>query len=428
MITIKKLQDITKDDLDRIMKRSGDILDSIYETVKVIMADVKENGDAALRQYTEKFDGAKLDALQVTREEIEYAYTQVTPEFIEGFKQAMANSRKFESNAKPVEGKTITEEGIEVWREWRPIERVGLYIPGGKAFYPSCLLMTAIPAQIAGCKEFVVCTPPDKTGRAPASTLVACDLAGVQQIYKIGGAQAVAAMTYGTETVPQVYKIFGAGNTWVTAAKMLAFGTVDIDMPAGPSEIMILADETANPKFMAADLLSQSEHAEDSASVLVTTSAKLAKQVDSEVVRQMAYLSSRDTIEKSLGRYGMIVLVETLEQGAKFVNDYAPEHLEIVTQDDAKYLGMINNVGSVFLGNYSTEPAGDYASGSNHVLPTNGYARMFSPLSTESFGRKIQVQKLSKDGLGKIRNAIKALAETEGLPAHKNASEVRFEE
>ncbi|HNT30662.1 MAG TPA: histidinol dehydrogenase, partial [bacterium] len=387
MITIKKRSEISQADLDRIMKRSGNIMEEIYERVKKIMTDVQENGDTAVKKYTEQFDGTRLDNLRVSQEEIRAAYSQVTPEFIAGFKQAMENSRRFETNAKPVETRTITEEGIEVWREWRPIERVGLYIPGGKARYPSCLVMTAVPAKIAGCQKFIVCTPPDENGCGPAATLVACDLAGVDEIYKVGGAQAIAAMAYGTESIPQVYKIFGAGNTYVTAAKMLAFGKVDIDLPAGPSEIMILADETANPKFMAADLLSQSEHAEDSASVLVTTSEQLAQDVQVEAERQMAYLASRETIATCLSRYGMIVIVDSLEEGTQFINEYAPEHLEIVTRDDEKYASMINNVGSIFLGNYSTEPAGDYASGSNHVLPTNGFAKMFSPLSTESFGR-----------------------------------------
>ena len=428
MISIKPLKQLTTQELQHVLDRSGEVMDEVFERVKVIMADVKENGDKALKAYTEKFDGVILDDFLVSKEEIKAAYKKVTPEFIKGFKQALQNSRKFEEKANPIEDKTITEEGIEVWREWRPIEKVGLYVPGGKANYPSSVIMTAVPAKIAGCKEFIVCTPPRKGGSAPASTLVACDLAGVDTIYKIGGSQAIAAMIYGTETIPQVYKIFGAGNTYVTAAKILAFGQVDIDMPAGPSEIMILADETANPAFVAADMMTQAEHGEDSASVLITDSEKLAQEVKEEISKQIESLATKETIKKSLEKYGMILTVDSLEESIEFLNDYAPEHLEIITENDEKYLKMVINVGSVFLGNYSTESAGDYASGSNHVLPTNGFAKMFSPLSTESFGKKIQVQRLTKKGLGNIRKAIAAIADAEGLPAHKHGSEIRFKD
>jgi len=428
MIVIKRLSTLSESEKNILINRAGQAQLDIADKVQHIIDCVKAEGDVALQRFTKDFDGAELAELSVSRAEIEAAYEMVSPEFVAAFRSALANSEKFEQTTFPIGEKVTTQPGIEVWREWRPIERVGLYIPGGLANYPSSLVMTAVPARLAGCKEFIVCTPPGSDGRVSAVTLVACDLAGVQKIYKLGGAQAIAALAYGTESVLRVDKIFGAGNTFVTTAKLLVSGQVAVDMPAGPSEIMILADDTASAAYVAADLLSQAEHGPDSAAVLVTDSTALAELVAAEVQKQAANLSTRKTVNQSLGRYGMILLVESLEEGARYANEYAPEHLEIITTDDDKYLKMINNVGSVFLGPYAPESAGDYATGSNHVLPTAGFARSFNPLSVESFGKKIQVQRLTKEGLSGIRQTIGVLAEAEGLPAHKQACEIRFSE
>lgn len=428
MIVIKRLAALSEAEKNTLINRAGQAQQDIAAKVQHIIDSVKAERDDALRRFTKDFDGAELTALLVSRAEIEAAYETVSEEFITAFNAALVNSEKFEKTTFPIGEKVTTQPGIEVWREWRPIERVGLYIPGGLANYPSSLLMTAVPASLAGCEEFVVCTPPGRDGLVSAVTLVACDLAGVQKIYKLGGAQAIAAMAYGTESVTRVDKIFGAGNTFVTTAKLLVSGMVAVDMPAGPSEIMILADDSAPAAFVAADLLSQAEHGPDSAAVLVTDSAMLAEEVAVEVQKQTTALSTAETAKQSLGRYGMILLVDSLEEGARYANQYAPEHLEIISRDDEKYLKMINNVGSVFLGRFAPESAGDYATGSNHVLPTAGFARSFNPLSVESFGKKIQVQRLTKEGLSRIRQTIGVLAEAEGLPAHKQACEIRFSE
>jgi histidinol dehydrogenase len=428
MLRIKALNELTDAETDRLMHRAGQIQQDIEAKVDAILDAVRREGDAALKRFTARFDGADLDDLRVTPAEIAAAYDAVPPAFVEAFKTALAHSTQFERTTFPVGDKVETRPGVKVWREWRPIERVGLYIPGGQANYPSSLLMTAVPAKIAGCLEFIVCTPCKADGKVSAATLVACDLCGVERIYKLGGAQAIGAMAYGTATVSAVDKIFGAGNTFVTTAKLLVSREVAIDMPAGPSEIMILADDSADPAYLAADLLSQAEHGPDSASVLVTDAPELARRVVEEAERQTARLATADTIRTSLGNFGMIVLVDDLDTGAAFANRYAPEHLEIVTRNDRRYLNMINNVGSVFLGPFAPEPAGDYATGSNHVLPTAGFARMYNPLSVESFGKKIQVQRLTKGGLAALRDTIGTLADAEQLPAHKAAVEIRFRE
>jgi histidinol dehydrogenase len=425
---IARLEDLSKADYERLMRRSRQQMESILPSVRAVMDDVRERGDAALRDYTLRFDHVQLDALEVTPEEIALAPTQIAPELLTAFKQASANIRTFHERHLQPEGKVATQPGVTVWRVWRPIERVGLYIPGGKATYPSSVLMSALPARIAGCHEIIICSPPRSDGSLSPALLAAASLAGVKRIYKLGGVQAIAAMAYGTESVPRVFKIFGAGSAYVAAAKLLVFGEVDIDLPAGPSEVLILADETANPRFVAADLLAQAEHAEDSACLLVSTSRALAEQVAAEVERQTEQVETRDKIRASLERFGALLLVENLEEGVAFVNSYAPEHLEIITADNQRALSGIQNAGSIFLGNWSPEPAGDYASGSNHTLPTGGYARMFSPLSVESFGRKVQVQELTHDGLARLRSTVETLATAEGLPAHQRSISIRFEE
>jgi histidinol dehydrogenase len=401
-------------------------MDDLVPTVRAVMEDVRARGDAALREYTQRFDHAQLESLEVTPEEITQATSQVAPEVIQALKHAASTIRAFHSRHLPPEGRVETEQGVTVWRVWRPIERVGLYIPGGKATYPSSILMNVLPARIARCQEIVLCSPPRKDGTIAPVLLVAAQIAGVQRIFKLGGVQAIAAMAYGTESVPRVLKIFGAGNAYVATAKMLAFGEVDIDLPAGPTELLILADDDANPRFVAADLIAQAEHAEDSACVLITTSQALAEQVAVEIAAQLETLETRKYAQASLERYGALLVADSLDEAISFANTYAPEHLQIITADDHRVLGAIQNAGSVFLGNWSPSPAGDYATGSNHVLPTGGYARMFAPLSVESFGRKIQVQEATRNGLARLRATIERLATAEGLHGHQRSIAARF--
>jgi histidinol dehydrogenase len=425
---IARLSELPPADRERLLRRSQQDMEAIAPAVRAIIDDVRAHGDAALRDYTLRFDRVQLERLEVTQEEMAWASAALAPELLEALQHAARTITAFHQHQLQPEEQVETEPGVCVWRLWRPIERVGLYIPGGKATYPSSVLMSAIPARIAGCREIILCTPPRQDGSLSPIVLVAAQLAGVQRFFKLGGVQAIAAMAYGTESVPRVYKILGPGNAYVTTAKMLAFGQVDIDMPAGPSEVMILADDSADPRLVAADLMAQAEHAEDSACVLVTTSRALAEQVAVEVERQSESLPTCKTICASLERYGGLLLVESLEEGIAFVNEYAPEHLEIITADDQRVLSGIQNAGSIFLGAWAPVPTGDYASGSNHILPTGRYARFFAPLSVESFGRKVQVQQLTRDGLANLRPAIETLAQAEGLPAHRHAITIRFEE
>lgn len=399
----------------------------VEKSVREIIARVRREGDKALYELTERYDGAKLNKLLVSEKEIKEAYMSESKETINALKQAKRNIEKFHSamlvkKEKPVE----TQKGVLVWREWRPIEKVGLYIPGGKAAYPSTVLMLGIPAKIAGCKEMVLCVPPDREGKVPSAVLVAADLCGISKLYKVGGAQAVAAMAYGTETIPRVSKIFGPGNQYVTTAKLFVYGQVDIDMPAGPSEVLVFADESANPQWIAADLLSQLEHGEDSQAILVTLNGSFAKKVIREMDLQIEDLSRRSIIAESLKK-SFAVIPDSQKTACKFINEYAPEHLEIVLRNKTeRALKTVNNAGSVFLGPYASEPLGDYATGANHTLPTSGYAKMFSPLSVESFGKKMQVQKVSKEGIRRLCSTVEILAEREGLTAHKNAISIRF--
>jgi histidinol dehydrogenase len=387
---------------------------------------VKSEGDSALFDLCEKFDGVKLEVLKVTKEEIDMAYEEIDRDLFESIKRAKKNIENF--HFKSFVSKNVVVEtvpGVKVWREFRPIEKVGLYVPGGKAAYFSTVLMLAIPAILAGCREVVMCTPCSKEGKVNSAVLVAADLCGVKKVFKVGGAQAIAAMAYGTESVPKVYKIFGPGNQYVSTAKMMVYGEVDIDMPAGPSEVLILADDTANPKWMAADLLSQLEHGEDSQAILVAFSAEFAKNVIDEMRLQMLSLSRVSLIERAFGK-SFAIIVNDFEEAISVVNEYAPEHLEIVIRKTENILSEIINVGSVFLGQYSSEPLGDYASGANHTLPTSGFAKMFSPLSVDSFGKMIQVQKVSKNGIKNLRVDVEKMALAEGLDAHKNSITIRF--
>lgn len=426
---IIKLKNLSKKDYKRIINRAAENYRDIIPVVKNIMKDVKQNGDQALIKYFRKFNGGSSNySIQVSQKELNDAYEDVDKKFIESIKQMIKNITAVQGSQlkSKKENAVSPEKGISVWREWRPIEKVGIYVPGGKAVYPSSVLMTAIPAQIAGCSEIIMCSPAGKDGKIPSPTLVAAEMIGLKKIYKVGGAEAIAALEYGTDTIPNVYKIFGAGNAYVTAAKMLALEKISIDMPAGPSEVFIIADETANPKFIAADLLADGEHGGDSACILLTTSKEVARQAIKEIEKQLPALFTRDRAKESLTKYGLIALIETLEEAIEFTNEYAPEHLEIMTKEAESLVKKIANAGSVFLGDWTSKSSGDYATGVNHVLPTGGMAKMYPPLGIEAYGKWMQVQKCTKEGLLRIKNTVETVAETEQLPAHKNSVSIRF--
>ncbi len=426
---IINLKNLSDKDYQRIVQRSFGANENIMPKVKEIIEGIKSDGDEVIMEkYQKRYGKENYRSVQVSKEEITQAYKKIDEKFTTAIKQMIKNITKVHrvQLTKKVDTKVLPDRGIEVWREWRAIEKIGLYIPGGKAIYPSSVLMSAIPAIIAGCKEIIMCSPPGKDGKLPFATLVAADMVGLTKIYKVGGAEAVAAMTYGTKTIPKVYKIFGAGNSYVTVAKMLVFGEVAIDMPAGPSEIFIIADETANPSFIAADLLADGEHGEDSACVLITTSLQLAKQTIKEVEKQLTKLTTKARAKESLRKYGLFAVAHSIAEAIKFSNNYAPEHLEIMTKNPEKIVSQIQNAGSVFLGNWTTKSAGDYATGANHVLPTGGMAKMYPPLGVDAYGKWMQVQKCTREGLKNIKKTIETLAEVEQLPAHKNATNIRF--
>ncbi|MBI3954841.1 histidinol dehydrogenase [Candidatus Gottesmanbacteria bacterium] len=411
------------------MKRSFGTNEDIKSSISKIIEDIKRDGVRVIMgKYQQRFGRNNYQSILVTKEEIRRAYQEIDKKLIVALQQMIKNITKVHKAqlTKKIDTKVLSDMGIEVWREWRAIEKVGLYIPGGKAIYPSSVLMSAIPAQIAGCREIIMCSPPGKDGKLPFATLVAADMLGLTNIYKVGGAEAIAAMAYGTKTIPKVYKIFGAGNSHVTAAKMLVFGEVAIDMPAGPSEIFIIADETANPSYIAADLLADGEHGEDSACVLISTSSQIAQQTIKEVEKQLKKLTTKARAKESLRKYGLFAVAESLNEAIAFTNSYAPEHLEIMTKNPEKIVSQIQNAGSVFLGNWTTKSAGDYATGANHVLPTGGMAKMYPPLGVDAYGKWMQVQKCSRQGLKKIKQTIETLAEAEQLPAHKNSVSIRF--
>lgn len=413
---------------NEILKRPVLETENLFDTVRNIINRVRAGGDRVVMEYEAVFDKAELTSLAVTSAEIEEAEKEVPIELKAAIYLAKRNIETFHS-AQRFEGKKVdTMEGVTCWQKAVAIEKVGLYIPGGTAPLFSTVLMLAIPAKIAGCKEIVLCTPPDKNGKVHPAILFAARLAGVSKIFKVGGVQAIAAMAYGTESIPKVYKIFGPGNQYVTAAKQLvSLRDVAIDMPAGPSEVEVLADESANPVFVAADLLSQAEHGVDSQAMLVTTSEKLQTEVVYEVERQLGYLTRRDIAEKSLAS-SKLILVKDMEEALELTNAYAPEHLIIETKDYMEVAGQIVNAGSVFLGAFSPESAGDYASGTNHTLPTNGYAKAYSGVSLDSFIRKITFQEILPSGMSAIGPAIEVMAANERLDAHKNAVTVRLEE
>ena len=422
-------EDTKKDILSNLLKRSPDNYGSYEATVKEIVEDIHINGDNALLKYTEKFDKAKLDktSMRVTKEEIEEAYKEVDSELLDIIRKAIVNIRDYHEKQKQYSWFDSKENGSMLGQKITPIEKVGVYVPGGKAAYPSSVLMNVIPAKVAGVKKIVMTTPCDSEGKVYPTTLVAANEAGVDVVYKAGGAQAIAALAYGTQTIPKVDKIVGPGNIFVALAKRNVFGHVSIDSVAGPSEILVLADETANPRFVAADLLSQAEHDEMASAILVTTSPDLAKKVSDEVEAFIPALSRTEIMRKSIDNYGYILLASNMQEAIDVVNDIASEHLEIVTANPFDTMTKISNAGAIFLGSYSSEPLGDYFAGPNHVLPTNGTAKFFSPLSVDDFIKKSSIIYYSKEALEPLHKDIEKFAEAEHLTAHANSIKVRFE-
>ena len=421
-------RDTTKDILDKLLKRSPINYTEYEKTVNDILSDVRQRGDEAVFEYTKRFDKADINAsnVQVTQAEIDEAYKEVSPELLDVIRKALVNIRAFHEK-QVQQGWFTTENGILLGQKVTPLERVGVYVPGGKAAYPSSVLMNIVPAKVAGVSEIIMATPADATGKVYAQTLVAAKEAGADAVYKVGGAQAIGAMAYGTDSIPKVDKITGPGNIYVALAKKAVFGYVGIDSIAGPSEILVLADESADPRFVAADLLSQAEHDELASAILVTTSRKLAEDVEREIEGFLTKLSRREIIEKSLENYGFLLVADSKDAAIDAVNAIASEHLEIVTKNPYEDMTRIKNAGAIFLGSYSSEPLGDYFAGPNHVLPTNGTARFFSALSVDDFIKKSSVISYSREALERIHTDIETFATCEQLTAHANSIRTRFE-
>ena len=417
----------TKDEWQALLERPHRDASELHGTVKAVLDDVRQRGDEAVKEYELKFDKVALDSLAVSDAEMAEAEKLVSEELKAALMLAHANIEKFHASQK-FEGKKVeTAKGVFCWQKSVPIERVGLYIPGGTAPLFSTVLMLATPAKIAGCKEIVLCTPPNREGKVNPVILMAAKVAGVSKIFKAGGVQAIGAMAYGTESVPKVSKIFGPGNQFVMAAKQqVSLYDVAIDMPAGPSEVAVVADDTANPVFVAADLLSQAEHGVDSQVIMITTSEVLAEKVSVEVDRQLDLLPRKEMAEQSL-LYSKLIIVKDIDEAVEITNEYAPEHLILAVADYMAFAERVVNAGSVFLGNYSCESAGDYASGTNHTLPTSGYAKAYSGVNLDSFCRKITFQELTAEGVRSIGHAVEQMAEAEMLDAHKNAMTVRLQ-
>ena len=427
---IVELTESTKKNLLKdLLKRSPSSYGTYEQTVSEIVNNVKENGDKAVFEYTEKFDHFALNSgnIRVTEEEIKEAYKEIPEELIEVYRHSAANIRTFHEKQLRQSFIETRPDGSILGQRITPIEKAGVYVPGGKAAYPSSVLMNVISAKVAGVPKIVMTTPCNKEGKVNAGTLVAADIAGVDEIYKVGGAQAIAALAFGTESVPKVDKITGPGNIFVALAKKAVYGHVSIDSVAGPSEILVLADETANPRYVAADLLSQAEHDELASAILITTSKDLAEKVSKEVDGFTETLERREIILKSLSNYGYILVAENMEDAIAAANDIASEHLEILTKNPYETMTKIKNAGAIFMGEYSSEPLGDYFAGPNHILPTNGTARFFSPLSVDDFIKKTSLISFSKDALEKVHTEIEAFAKSEGLTAHANSIKVRFE-
>ena len=426
-----KLEESSIDNiLENLLKRSPNQYDTYQDTVAEILNDVKENGDKALFAYTEKFDKAVItkDTIKVTEEEIKEAYDQVDDSLIEVMKKSLANIRDFHEKQLRNSWFETREDGVILGQRVTALESVGVYVPGGKAAYPSSVLMNIIPAKVAGVKRIVMTTPPGKDGKVTPVTLVAAHLAGATEVYKVGGAQAIGALAYGTESIKKVCKICGPGNIFVALAKKAVYGYVSIDSIAGPSEILVLADETATPRYVAADLLSQAEHDELASAILITTSKELAEKVSEEVDGFVKVLERAPIIQKSLDNYGYILLADNMEDAIDAANAIASEHLEIITKNPFDTMTRIRNAGAIFLGEYASEPLGDYFAGPNHILPTNGTARFFSPVNVDDFIKKTSIISYSRQALEKVHSQIETFAKSEGLTAHANSIKVRFED
>lgn len=429
MRIVKLNAETKKDLLKNLLKRSPSNFGNYAETVQGIVNDVRDNGDAALFSYTKKFDKADITAsnVKVTQEEIDYAYTQVSSELLDVIRKAKKNIWEYHEKQKQYSWFDSKPNGTLLGQKVTALASVGVYVPGGKAVYPSSVLMNVMPAKVAGVEKIVMTTPCNAEGEVYATTLVAAKEAGVDEIYKAGGAQAIAALAYGTESIPKVDKIVGPGNIFVALAKRAVYGHVSIDSIAGPSEVMVLADETANPRYVAADLLSQAEHDEMASAILVTTSADLAEKVSVQVDKFIEELSRKEIMRKSIDNYGYILLADNLSDAIDAVNDIASEHLEIVTANPFDVMTRIKNAGAIFIGEYSSEPLGDYFAGPNHVLPTNGTAKFFSPLSVDDFIKKSSIIYYSREALEEVHTDIEAFAKAEQLTAHANSIAVRFE-
>ena len=428
MRTVKLTKESTKDILENLLKRSPNNYGKFESTVAQILDKVKNEGDAALFAYTKEFDKADVtkETIRVTDAEIEEAYAQIDPALLGVIRKALVNIRQYHEKQIQNSWFTSTTDGTMLGQKVTPLNRVGVYVPGGKAVYPSSVLMNIVPAKVAGVPHIVMTTPPGKDGKVCASTLVAAKEAGADEIYKVGGAQAIGALAFGTESIPKVDKIVGPGNIFVALAKKAVYGYVSIDSIAGPSEILVLADETANPHFVAADLLSQAEHDELACAILITTSEEFAKKVDEEVKGFVEVLSRKEIIQKSLDNYGYILVAESMDEAIATVNEIASEHLELVTKNPFETMTKIRNAGAIFVGEYSSEPLGDYFAGPNHVLSTNGTAKFFSPLSVDDFIKKSSIIAYSKEALEKVHEDIESFAAAERLTAHANSIHVRF--
>ncbi|MGB7843398.1 MAG: histidinol dehydrogenase [Salinimicrobium sp.] len=423
---MKKIYNPERVEWEEILRRPTQTFEDIEKTVTEIFGEIKSKGDEAVLRYTELFDGIRPEQLQVTQNEIQKAVSKVSEELKQAILLAKKNIESFHAAQKTKKVSVETTAGVKCWQEKRPIQKIGLYIPGGTAPLFSTILMLAVPAKIAGCEEIVLCTPPDKKGEINPVILYTAQLCGIDMIFKVGGIQAIGGMTFGTKTLPKVYKIFGPGNQFVTVAKQMATKySVAIDMPAGPSELLVLADDSANAAFVASDLLSQAEHGKDSQVILVSLSKKLMEEVEQEVEQQLQALPRKEIASAAIEN-SRLIFIEDSKMALELVNEYGPEHLIVATKDSAFFLSGIKNAGSVFIGNNTPESAGDYASGTNHTLPTNGYAKQYSGVNLDSFMKAISFQEISENGIQNIGPAIELMAEAEGLQAHKNAVSLRL--
>lgn len=429
MRTVTLTKESTKDILENLLKRSPNNYGKFEAAVDDILKKVRAEGDSAVFAYTKEFDKVEItaDTVRVTEDEIREAYDAVDPSLVEVIRKALVNIRSYHEKQKQNSWFSSTEDGTMLGQKVTPLKRVGVYVPGGKAVYPSSVLMNIVPAKVAGVDQIIMTTPPGKDGKVCPTTLVAAKEAGADGVYKVGGAQAVGALAYGTESIPKVDKIVGPGNIFVALAKKAVYGYVSIDSIAGPSEILVLADETANPRYVAADLLSQAEHDELASAILITTSRELAEKVSCEVEEFVKVLSRKEIIQKSLDNFGYILIAEDMDEAVEAANEIASEHMEIVARNPFEIMMKVRNAGAIFIGEYSSEPLGDYFAGPNHVLPTNGTAKFFSPLSVDDFIKKSSIVYYSREALGKIHKDIEQFAKAEQLTAHANSVAVRFE-